>query len=250
MLGQGLGGVDHAAREQPAAHLAVAVVVLVVLGVALGEVGVADLVELAHVPVHGLAGTVGVLLLQGDAGTVVVDGVHLVHVLGDAHLGGLFLHHAGAQHALGERDLLLLQHGDLGAGLGGSQGGGHARGAGAHDHHIVVLLLGEVGDGVDHDGGRLELGGQDAAGKLGGGDGGALLGQRDAGAGGQAGGCGPGKLEDVAAGCVHAHGGFLSSGRPVWRPAVCGTFRTLRRALRKPPGRTRRRAVVSGNPPV
>ena len=58
---------------------------------------------------------------------------------------------AAAAVALGDGHDLLLQAGYGRAGLNGGQGGRHAGGTGTHDHNVVLLGLGDVGDGFGRD---------------------------------------------------------------------------------------------------
>ena len=99
-------------------------------------------------PLQSLAGVVGPqahLLAIGEVAAVGIDerydGLHAAgsRLVDDDGVAGVALGHC--------RGLLLKQR-HLRAGLVGRDGGGHARGAGADDHDIVIAGVGDVGDGL------------------------------------------------------------------------------------------------------
>ena len=69
------------------------------------------------------------------------------HGLHAGRIGGV-QQNARSSVALGDGRRLLLNEGDGGSGLASRNGGGHTRSAGAHDNHVVVLGLGDIGDGL------------------------------------------------------------------------------------------------------
>lgn len=108
-------------------------------------------------PADGLAGVVVVELGQAAVGAPVAVGDEALHVVLDALLVAEVEHDAGGGAALGDGGALLLQAAGGGALLDGGEGGGHAAGAGAHDHDVVGVLGGELGDGGEFDGAALEV---------------------------------------------------------------------------------------------
>ena len=117
------------------------------LGGGVDHLGAGLLAEVPQ-PLQGLAGVVGPqhdLVMARAVRAVLVDeggnGCHAGRV-------GLVLEHGVAGVALAGGGVLLLEQGDLGAGLEGRDGGGHTGGTGADDHDVVVIGLGDVGDGV------------------------------------------------------------------------------------------------------
>ena len=117
------------------------------LGGGVDHLGAGLLAEVPQ-PLQGLAGVVGPqhdLVMARAVRAVLVDeggnGCHAGRV-------GLVLEHGVAGVALAGGGVLLLEQGDLGTGLEGRDGGGHTGGTGADDHDVVVIGLGDVGDGV------------------------------------------------------------------------------------------------------
>lgn len=104
-------------------------------------------------PLHGLAGVHGPQLHQVAVRAVLAVLDELAHQVLDVGRVARGEVDAGARVALGDGHALLLEQRDRRARLAGGKGGGNARGAGADDHDVVIVGLGDIGDrlGLDEE---------------------------------------------------------------------------------------------------
>ena len=108
----------------------------------------AGLLQDGRVPVHSLAAALGPLAHQGGVGAIGRVAEKLALELALVDLDALL----GLERRAHRADVVahtkarggLLEHHDAQALLGGRDGTGHARGAGAHHEHVARDLLGDV----------------------------------------------------------------------------------------------------------